>query len=438
VRSVASIVVRLAARTVAAFSLFAVAVLWISGRHAAPGGTAAAGRLAALACADLLLIQVLLMARIPWVERAYGQDTLARWHRWTGVGSFLLLLAHVGLALGGRPLVRLWTLLTAYRSMVLALAALAALVLVVVTSVRPVRRRLHYEKWHLLHLYGYVGVGLAVPHQLQLGDDFDTPVARTAGWLAYLAVAGAVLVFRFGLPVWRTVRHRLVVDHVDPEAPGLVSVYLRGRRLDRLPARAGQFFVWRFLDGTGALRGNPFSLSGPPRHDALRITVKTVGDGSARVARLRPGTRVLIEGPYGRMTAATYAGGPVTMLGCGVGVTPLLALLWDLPYEHGGATLVYRTRHPHDVAFLGELEWLAEHRGVRLVPLVGPRAAAGSWLPAGYADYTDAEALHELAPDLAAHHVYVCGPDEWTRAVFHTAKGAGVPPGRLHRERFAW
>ena len=429
---------RLAAKTVAALSLLAVAVLWASGRDGAPGGAAAAGRLAGLTCADLLLLQVLLMARIPVVERAYGHDTLARWHRWTGFTSFLLLLAHVVLALGGRPLVRLWTLLTAYRSMVLALAALAALILVVVTSVRRVRRRLRYEKWHLLHLYGYLGIGLAVPHELALGSDFRAPAARAAGWLAYLAVAGAVLVCRLGLPVWRTLRHRLVVDYVDPEAPGLVSVYLRGRRLEQLPARAGQFLVWRFLEGPGALRGHPFSLSGPPRSDALRITVKTVGDGSARVARLRPGTRVLIEGPYGRMTAATYAGGPVTMLGCGVGVTPLLALLWDLPYEHGGATLVYRTRHAHEVAFLSELEWLAVHRGVRLVPLVGPRAAAGSWLPAEYADYADAEALRELAPDIAAHHVYVCGPDAWTRAVWQAARAAGVPPGRLHRERFAW
>lgn len=71
--------------------------------------------------------------------------------------------------------------------------------------------------------------------------------------------------------------------------------------------------------------------------------MKTVGDGAARVAALRPGTRALIEGPYGRMTADTYTGGKVTMLACGVGVTPLLALLWDLPYRHAKAT----PRLPH-------------------------------------------------------------------------------------------
>nr|WP_221376140.1 ferredoxin reductase family protein [Actinoplanes polyasparticus] len=419
-------------RKTAALTLLIVTALWTVGLDDAPTGPAAWGRLAALWSADLLLIQVVLMARIPWVERAYGQDTLARWHRWTGFASFLLLVAHVVLA------VTAYGMRAPDPGMLWAYVAFAALILVVVTSVRRVRRRMRYESWHLLHLYAYLGVGLALPHMLLLGSDFRSPVARAYWWSLYAIAAGSVVVFRLGLPVWRTLRHRLTVDHVDPEGPGLVSVYLRGRRLDRLPVRAGQFFVWRFLDGRGGLRGHPFSLSGPPRSDSLRITVKVVGDGTSRVAALRPGTRVLIEGPYGRMTAAAYAGGPVTMLACGTGVTPLLALLWDLPYAHGRATLVYRTRHPHEVAFGKELEWLAEHRGVRLVPLVGPRAEPGSWLPAEYADYDDAQALRALAPDLAGHDVYVCGPDAWAASVFRAARAVGVPPARLHRERFGW
>jgi predicted ferric reductase len=154
--------VRLAVKTVAALSLLAVVMLWFGGLDTAPAGAAAYGRLAALLCIDLLL-QTLLMARIPWVEREYGQDTLTRWHRWTGVASFLLLLAHVFLALGGDPLVRLWDLLSAYQSMVLAVIALAALVLRVASSARLVRRRMRYESWHLLHLYAYLWAWIGVP-----------------------------------------------------------------------------------------------------------------------------------------------------------------------------------------------------------------------------------------------------------------------------------
>jgi predicted ferric reductase len=400
-------------------------------------GAGAAGRLAALWSADLLLLQVVLMARIPLVERAFGQDTLARWHRWTGFTSFHLMLAHIVLAVWSRG--RGTGILVDFPGVLPAVAGTVAVVLVVATSVRWARRKLRYESWHLLHLYAYLGVGLALPHMLWTGRDLTAGPAARAYWCAlYAAAAGSVLVFRLGLPLWRTARHRLRVDHVVPEAHGLVSVYLHGRRLDRLPVRAGQFFVWRFLDGPGWSRGNPFSLSGPPNGNQLRITVKGLGDGSSRVATLAPGTRVLIEGPYGRLTAESYRGGPVTMLACGVGITPLLALLWDLPYGHGRATLVYRARHAAEVAFLAEIEWLAQRRGVRLVPLIGPRAHPGSWLPKEYADYTDEEALRQIAPDITEHDLYLCGPDRWTDAVRAAARAAGVPAAHLHRERFSW
>jgi ferredoxin-NADP reductase/DMSO/TMAO reductase YedYZ heme-binding membrane subunit len=395
------------------------------------------GRLAGVASAELMLLQILLMARIPRVERRCGHDRLARWHRRLGAASFGLLIAHVALALATHGDVV--ELVLRWPGMLLAVGALVAITLVVVTSVRAARRRLRYESWHLLHLYAYLGVALALPHELWSGSDFvRSPVARAYWQGLYLLAAGSLLVCRIGLPVWRTLRHGLRVDRVTPEAHGLVSVHLRGRSLDRLPVRAGQFFVWRFLDGPGWSRGNPFSLSGPPRGDRLRITVKGVGDGSSRVATLRTGTRVLIEGPFGRLTADSYRGGPVTMLACGVGITPLLALLWDLPYGQGMATLVYRARHPAEVAFLDEIEWLAGERGVRLVPLIGPRASATSWLPAEYGDYGDAEALRVIAPDIADHDLYVCGPDAWAATVRSAARAAGVPAAHIHREHFGW
>jgi predicted ferric reductase len=426
---------------VAWVSVLVVTVLWeLGGGLDARGWEVAgsAGRLTALWSTDLLLLQVLLMARIPLVERSFGQDALARAHRWTGFVSFFLMVAHVVLAtLGARQ--NFVVLVLEAPGMLLAAAGTVALSMVVVTSVRRARRRLRYESWHLLHLYAYLGIALAVPHQLWTGTELTgSRFARTYWWSLYVLAAGAVLVFRVLVPLWRTARHRLRVSHVVPEAHGLVSVYLRGEHLDRLPVRAGQFFVWRFLDGPGWSRGNPFSLSGPPRGDQLRITVKRLGDGSARVASLAPGTRAIIEGPYGRLTAESYRGGPVTMLACGVGITPLIALLWDLPYGMGQATLIYRARHAEEVAFLDEIEWLAERRGVRVVPMVGPRARPDSWLPAEFADYSDAEALTAISPDIAEHDLYVCGPDRWTEAVRACARAAGVPAACVHRERFVW
>ena len=435
---------------VVASSLVVVAALWLHGGGGAQlaaggwGAAEAAGRLAGLFSADLMLLQVVQMARIPFVERTLGQDTLARWHRWTGTASFLLLMAHIPLVTLGYAgfaqvgvVAQFGDLVINYPGMVLALLGFVALTMVVVSSVRRARRRLRYESWHLLHLYAYLGVGLALPHQLWAGADFVESAGARAYWLALYAVsAGSVLVYRVGRPLLRSRRHRVRVSHVVAEGPGLTSVYLRGRRLDELGVVAGQFFQWRFLDGPGWSRAHPYSLSAPPGRSLLRITVREVGDGSARVARLRPGTRVLVEGPYGRLTGETYDGGPVTMFACGVGITPLLALLGDLPFQPGEAILVHRARTEEGLVFATELAQLAAERGIRVVTLLGRRAGRPSWLPQPFAGLDDAEAMRRIAPDIAGHHVYVCGPAEWTEAVRVAARSAGVGAGRLHTERF--
>jgi ferredoxin-NADP reductase len=170
----------------------------------------------------------------------------------------------------------------------------------------------------------------------------------------------------------------------------------------------------------------------------MRITVKDLGDGSARTAALRPGTRVAIEGPYGRMTGEEYRGGGVTMLASGVGVTPLVGLLWELPYPPGAATLVYRASTPADLAFRAEIEALAARRGVHIHYLVGPRANRPSWAPRDASHVSDVDLLRWLSPQVASHDVFVCGPDEWADAALAAARGAGVDDERLHYERFSW
>jgi len=404
------------------------------------------GRLTGLVASDLLLIQVLLMARIPWVERSYGQDLLARRHRVVGFVSFWLMVAHVvlitiGYAQSGTAGVwwEGWSLVVTYPGMLLAAAGTILLVLVVFLSIRAARRRLRYETWHLLHLYAYLGVGLALPHQIWTGADFGaSAAARLFWWGLYGVTAVMVLAFRVGLPVWRSAYHRLRVDSVVAEGPGVVSVYLRGHRLDRLPVRAGQFFLWRFLDGPGWSRAHPYTLSAGPSTDLLRITVKDLGDGSRRVRDLRPGTRVLLEGPYGVLTAARSSGRRPLLVAAGVGITTMRALLDDLAPAAAGATLLYRIRTHAEAVFRTELDDLARRYQVRVVYLEGSRPRHDSWLPTRYSRGDDAATLRWLVPDVADREAYLCGPPPWMAAVRASLREAGMADDLIHAEEFAW
>ena len=420
-------------------ALLLVTYWWVADgglRAPAAGGAAmlALGRLTGLVASVLLLAQVLLMARVPVLERAFGQDELARLHRLVGFTSFDLMLAHVvtvtiGYAGGdlGASLGWLWKLTVDYPGMLLAGAGTLCLVMVVATSLRAARRRLRYESWHLLHLYAYLGVGLALPHQLWTGQQFVGSGARTVfWWSAWGAAAAAILIWRIGLPAYRSLRHDLRVTSVCAEADDVWSVYVTGRDLHALPVEAGQFLTWRFLAGPGWSRAHPYSLSAAPDGRSLRITVKDLGDGSREVARLRPGTRVVVEGPYGRLSARARTRRHVALVGAGVGITPLRSLAEGLAYGPGEAVLVHR--YGDQPLFARELAVLARERGLRVVDLPGPRDHPAN----------DPRALIHHVPDLARRDVYVCGPEEWTEQVRDIALAAGLPPEHLHIETFRW
>jgi len=405
------------------------------------GAATALGQLTALLGTFAALLELVLLSRTPWLEQTVGMDRLVGWHRWVGFACLWLIVGHLllttvgwGATAGRGPVDEFITLLAEEPYVFMATVGFVAFLVVGLSSVRRVRDRLSYETWYGLHLYAYVGIALAFLHALVVGTDFlADPVAR-AYWLALYAVTfGLLLVFRIGAPLRLNLRHRLVVTGVVPEAAGVVSVYITGRDLGALRARAGQFFQWRFLTGGGWWRAHPYSLSARPDGRCLRITIKGRGLDSNLALALRPGVRVLAEGPYGTFTADRLRGGPALFLAGGIGITPLRAMLDELPPDHGDVVLIYRASSWRDVAFRAELDELAAKRRVRLVYLVGRRSD-----PALQGEPLSPAALARLVPDIAGRDVFVSGSEGFISYVRSSLRRLGLRGDRVHAERFAF
>jgi predicted ferric reductase len=398
------------------------------------------GRLAGLTGAYLILVQVLLLARIPALERAVGFERLTIWHRVNGRVALGLLVAHAGLITAGYALTdrlslprEAWSLLTTFPGVLTATAGLVVLVAVVVTSVMIVRRRLRYETWHFIHLYSYLGIALAFSHQIATGHDFaGNPVAQVYWKALYVASLAALVGFRVVAPIVRGFYHRLRVVAVVDEGPGVVSVWIGGRRLQRLAARSGQFFLFRFLTRDRWWEAHPFSLSCAPDGRHLRITVKALGDFSASLAHMRPGTRVLAEGPFGSFTDGARRHRRAVMIAGGVGITPIRALLQDMRGGPGDVTVLYRAIDERDLVFRDELDELAAWRGAELHYVLGDHRdpAARGLLGPGH--------LRALVPDLTRRDVFVCGPPAMADAVLRSLRRAGVPRRQVICERFGY
>ena len=400
-----------------------------------PGGLATTGgSLAALAGAYLCLLCLLIVARVPALERRVGQEVLVAWHRRLAPWALVLIGLHVVLVSVGYARAarvdlahEVWSLVTGYPWMLPAAAAFVAMVSLGVVSWRPLRRLMSYETWWVSHLYFYLAVGLAFGHQVTNGTVFPGhDLARWAWTGLYLVVAAALVSYRVVLPVLRSTRHRLRVAAVVRESPQVVSVYVSGRDLHALRARGGQYFGWRFLTREWWWQAHPYSLSAAPDGRTLRITVKGLGDHSHDLARLRVGTRVLAEGPYGVFTADTRSSDSVVAIAGGAGIAPIRSLLDELP-PGVSVTLLFRVPRVDSAPLRAELEALVTARGWRLWYLEGDRSQHP----------LDAAELQRLAPEIRRADVYVCGPESFSTAVFDAARRLGVPEQRLHHESFA-
>ncbi len=293
----------------------------------------------------------------------------------------------------------LWTI---YSGIPDAVFGTALLIAVVISSFVVLRRRLRYEAWYVIHLTAYLAVALAWSHQLPTGNDFILNPRAATWWSAlYVITLALVIVFRIVLPLLFAFQYQLKVADVQPEGPNVVSLLLTGRNLERMGARAGQFFLWRFLTPRLMWESHPFSLSSAPDGQSLRITVKNLGDFTGRIGEIKTGTRVIGVGPFGLFTEEMRQCERAALIAGGVGITPIRSLVEEMS---GDVDLVYRVNREEEVVFREELDDLERRRGVRVHYVIGRHDAPG-------AEYLlSPEHIKELIPDIANRDVYICGP----------------------------
>jgi len=393
-------------------------------------------RIAALAGAYLALIGLLLVSRITWIERAVGHDRLVSWHRKAAPYSLFLILIHVLLVALGyaandkvRVGVELWRLVTTYPWMLPAFVGFLTFMAAGISSYKRVRSKMKYETWWTIHLYTYIGIAFSFMHQVLTGVMFiGHPLNRIYWTGLYVFVGATILIWRVLIPAYKNIRFRLRVSRIDIEAPGIISIYVSGRNLTRLKAEGGQFFNWRFLDKDRWYESHPFSLSAAPTDSELRFTVKDLGDHSRSLISLTPGTRVLIEGPYGTFTKyQAHVARPLVLIGGGVGITPIRALLEECP-DNRDITIIYRSSNEEGLIFLDELTSLATGKKARLHILPGSRKIYP----------LDAMHLVALVPNIRESEIYICGPTSLTEVVRASAQELGMPKGRVHSEIFEY
>jgi NAD(P)H-flavin reductase len=218
------------------------------------------------------------------------------------------------------------------------------------------------------------------------------------------------------------------VRAVTPEAPGVRTYDLT---FDDDAAATYSFLPGQFnmlyLPGVGE---SALSMSSDPG-DApkVRHTVRAVGNVTRAVARLRPGDKLGVRGPFGTAWPVGDArGGDVVVAAGGLGLAPLRPAVYHFirhRSDYGRVTVLYGARTPEDLLYAGEYDaWRAAGIDVEVTVDVG----SDDWR--GSIGFVTAP-IARLALGPARTTVFACGPEVMMRFVAAGAVGRGVPAGRV-------
>ncbi|MFA7308823.1 MAG: ferredoxin reductase family protein [Patescibacteria group bacterium] len=392
------------------------------------------GRLMGLLAELGILVQLVLIGRIRVVEQEYGFDMLNRLHRVLGFYLLAALITHPLFLVTGYSIVnhtafapQLVTFFTSWEDVFAAFLGLCVLLIAISTSVAIVRRKLRYETWYFIHFLIYLAIALFFSHQVKSGD-LTTGSAMYYWYAVNFTIFGLVLVYRFMRPLYLLWVHRFEVERIVQESAVVTSVYITGRNLARFIIQPGQFAHISFL-ARDTWYTHPFSFSQVNNGKNLRLSIKALGDFTAQIARITPGTPVLIDGPFGVFTQKKNVTGKYLFIAGGIGITPIRALAESLSLKNADQRLLYSIRNMDELVFEEELKQLN----------IPTSIITSQSHENGYEHgHIDTEKIQRLAPDFITRDIYVCGPPTMIETVCTALATLGVPKNQIHYERFSY
>lgn len=390
-------------------------------------------RIFALLGTAIALTSIALASRAPWIEQAIGQDRMIYWHRKIGPYALFLIGFHVLLVSfakrAGTDLntwQSLWDLVMGTKWFMAALLGFIFMVGIGVTSYHRIRKLFSYETWWVIHLYSYIGVALAFMHEISNGVMFINNELLKDWWIFYNASVFAILItYRVITPIRLNLSDKPVIQKVVRENRDTVTLWVKTKKDKAMTAQGGQYFNLRLLSGTKWWEAHPYSLSHAPKDGILKFTVKELGDHSRWLKTLKPGTRVSLEGPYGKFTADKLQGDRVILIAGGIGITPIKALIHSLSGITSGV-LLWRVSKKDDLIMLNDIEKLCQARNIQFKPVIGPRSTQQHWL---------GNSLSELL-EFESFEVFICA----SKGLIRTAKSElvelGIKEKSIYTEEF--
>ncbi|MFA5163705.1 MAG: ferric reductase-like transmembrane domain-containing protein [Patescibacteria group bacterium] len=400
------------------------------------------GRLSGLLAVLLILIQLILISRFDYLEKAVSLDKLLVIHGLNGFLSFFLIILHPILLIIGYGKRTNNAFFQQLQSFVLywdevGMAVLGTIVFIAATiiSLNLIKNKIKYEFWYLSHLFLYLAILWAYGHQLEVGHSLQNTIFAIYWYVIYFIVIAILVWYRFLRPVWRFKKHLFRVAEIKRENDSVRSVYIKGQNMENYKIAAGQFFLLRFINRRAWYEEHPFSLSGQIRDNTLQFTIKALGDFSSKLEeKVKVGDPVILDGPHGSFVSAKIKRDKVLMIAGGIGITPIKAMIEELGQQAKDIILICANKSLKEIVFKEELAALTQlNPRLKIFHILSQEKIDGY-------DYgrLDLEKITKFSPDLTERDIFICGPEMMTKSIIKILKTLKIKKSQIYWEKFSW
>jgi predicted ferric reductase len=234
---------------------------------------------------------------------------------------------------------------------------------------------------------------------------------------------------------------RFLVEKVAKDSDTMFTLTLKPANGKMFRYKPGQFGFLRIQSKGISGEEHPFSISSQPANkEFITMTVKNLGDWSATVGNIKPGSKAIIDAPYGRFNPALYpceAG--IVLIAGGVGITPMLSILRDfyLNRRDQKVMLIWGVNTRSERICNDEFDaFERDMKNFVLVPVIAREPDYDGEKGFVTDDLIDRVlTAHGFA--IAEQQYFVCGPAIMQNGILKILRAKGIRNKQIHYESFS-
>jgi predicted ferric reductase len=388
----------------------------------------------------------LLNTRVDSVNKLIGVDNSMRVHNQVGEYLGYLFFLHPFLIFLPRfwtspqaALENLWAIFIAPESAT-GFYAWSLLIVLVLMAVKKNKIGLSYEAWRYTHSFGFMAVIiLATHHAVTVGRHGRYNLWFDVLWIALCSIAVSIVLYVYFIRPRALARSPFKVVECKKGSADDWDLTIEKDGDFPFDYDAGQFVWMNTSDSVFKRNEHPFSIaSSASSLPQLNFIIRSLGDYTKQLGKLKAGQRVWVDGPHGVFTLNARTAKGIVLIAGGAGIGPIIGILRELQHKQDKRPikLIYGNRNLQQMMFKDELDCIKKDIDFDYTLVLNDPPEGFE----GHAGFIDTHLLKQITSSFEqdTYDYYVCGSKPMVKAVEANLRQLEIPKDRILYEQLGF